>query len=213
MATLATPKEQRDRWFHIGGGVAVLGILVTGVALLFTPRELCAWSIAWGDVPTWVGAVGTVAALLWAVFLYRRSVLDKESAQARLLSPVGGAAPVQVLPGMDVEPECASTQDLIGLLPGGRLGVISEAYMATVHIVSTSDETFAELSVALVLEDGSVVDFPLSSGEVAPHEARKFTYYFPPGIIYGNMRVRLRFVDANGRRWERTNGQPVRALN
>jgi hypothetical protein len=57
----------------------------------------------WGDVPTWVAAVGTLGAVFWAVFLYRRSLRDGERAQARLLAPVGGVAPVQVLPGTAIE--------------------------------------------------------------------------------------------------------------
>jgi hypothetical protein len=85
--------------------------------------------------------------------------------------------------------------------------------MATVRLVSTSDEAFSDVTAALLMEDGRVADFPLAFREIAPHEEKKFTNYFPPGAIAGPMRVRLRFRDANGRRWERGNGEPLRPYN
>lgn len=170
---------------------------------------MCGVSI-WGDVPTWLGAVGTLGAVFWAVFLYRRSVEDAQRSQARLLAPVGGVAPVQVLPGTVVESDSAGTQDLLGISSDLRPIVIAEAYMASVRIVSTSDEAFSEVSAALLMEGGRDVDFPLGFDEIGPHESKRFTYYYPPGVIAGSMRVRLRFMDANGRRWERINGQPLR---
>ncbi|HCX86210.1 MAG TPA: hypothetical protein DHV14_13975 [Micrococcales bacterium] len=81
------------------------------------------------------------------------------------------------------------------------------------RIVSTSDEAFADLRAWLVKEDGTEVDFPLGFNEIGPHEDKRFTVYYAPGQIGGNMRVRIRFRDANGRRWERTNGEPVRELH
>lgn len=163
-----------------------------------------------GDVATWVGAIGTLGAVFWAVYLYRRSLRDSERAQARLLAPIGGVAPVQVLPGMEVEGEGSGPGDLLGISADRRPIVIAEAYMATVRLVSTSDEAFSGTTAALLMEDGREADLALGFDEIAPHEEKKFTNYFPPGDIAGSMRVRLRFRDANGRRWERVNGEPLR---
>ncbi|WP_404286054.1 hypothetical protein [Glutamicibacter arilaitensis] len=88
----------------------------------------------------------------------------------------------------------------------------SEAYMAKVRLVSASDETFSDLRAALILEDGFEVKFSLSFSAVVPHEEKNSTNYFYPGEISGHMRVRLHFRDANGRYWERINGEPVREL-
>jgi hypothetical protein len=41
------------------------------------------WSqVSWGDVPTWIGSLVTSAAVVVAALTYRRSILDKEGAQA-----------------------------------------------------------------------------------------------------------------------------------
>lgn len=162
----------------------------------------------WGDVPTWVGAVGTLGAVFWAVFLYRRSLRDSEREQARLLAPVGGVAPIQVLPGTLIEGAASGPSDLVGIIDG-KAAVIAEANMATVRLVSTSNEAFSDVSAALLMEDGREEDFMLGFDEIAPHEGKIVTNYYRPGVIAGNMRVRLRFQDANGRRWERINGEPV----
>ena len=111
-----------------------------------------------------------------------------------------------------MEKECSGPAGLLGLGPDRRAVVTAEAYMAKVRLVSTSDETFSDIRAALILEDGLEVKFALSFSEVAPHEEKNFTNYFYPGEISGHMRVRLQFRDANGRYWERINGEPVREL-
>lgn len=174
--------------------------------------ETPSWTVAWGDVAAWVGALGTLGAAFWAVFLFKRTLKDGERAQARLLAPVGRAVPVQALPGTPTQPESAGTQDLLGFGADGRAIVIAEAYMAKVRLVSTSEEAFSGLSASLLMEDGREVAFPLGFSEIAPREEKSFIYYYPPGNISGSMRVRLRFKDANGQAWERISGEPVRLL-
>lgn len=45
-------------------------------------------NLDFGTVPDWVGTLGTLAAFSWAVFLYYRSLKDKEMEQARLISVI-----------------------------------------------------------------------------------------------------------------------------
>lgn len=173
---------------------------------------MCEWVIPWGDVPTWIGAIGTVVAVFWAVFLYANSIRDQRRSQARLFAPVGGAVPVQLLPGDIVEGEGTSEAGLVGVGSDRKLRITSEAYAATVRLVSTSDETFASVRADLLLQDGGTVEFHLSFNEIAPHEEKKVTNHYRPGVISGAMKVRIRFQDANGRCWERVNGEPVREV-
>lgn len=172
----------------------------------------CQWAINWGDVPTWVGSIGAVGALFWAVFLYSRSLKDQQRAQARLIAPVGGAAPHQALPGTPVRDQSSGKGGMFGLGANHKPIVAKEVFWATVRIVSTSDETFSGLRTWLVMEDGRDVYFELGFDEMAPHEEKSQTCYFWPGEIAGQMKVRLQFQDANGRWWERVNGSPVRKL-
>lgn len=87
-----------------------------------------------------------------------------------------------------------------------------ESYFARVRLVSTSDETFSDIRVWLLPPDGTTVPFPLGFSEMAPHSDESYTHYYPPGVIFGSMKVRVQFRDANGRWWERVNGEPVREL-
>lgn len=173
--------------------------------------DICNWTISWGDVPTWIGAVGTLSAVFWAVFLFRRKILDTERAQARLLAPVGGAVPVQVLPGELMKDESTAAFGVIDISTGIPI-IASEAFYATIKLVSTSDEAFSDLVVDLIMEDGKETKFVIGFSEMAPHETKVYTNYYPPGVISGKLLVRLRFRDANGRYWERINGEPVRAI-
>lgn len=172
----------------------------------------CQWTVNWGDVPTWVGSIGAVAALFWAVFLYSRSLKDQRSAQARLIAPVGGAAPVQALPDEPVRSPSSGKGGMFALGPDHKMIVAKEVFWARVRLVSTSDETFSGLRTWLVMSDGREAHFELSFNEMAPHEDKSQTCYFWPGEISGQMKVRLQFQDANGRWWERVNGTPVRQL-
>lgn len=169
-----------------------------------------------GTVPEWIGAIGTVAAVGWAVFLYRRSLEDQEIAQARLLSIVNGAVPVSVSP-MTL-PEVPST-----VRPGVDTGlfqqngviksfIVSEALQVGVHLVSTSNETFNVKDVALIQDDGKVHDFKLTTDAIEPGVNLKSWNYYPPQTVSGGLRVRVRFQDASGRYWVRYNDEPVRKL-
>jgi len=166
-----------------------------------------------GNAPDWVSAVGTVSAFLFAVFLYARNLKDASMAQARLLAPVGGVAPVQALPGELVKSPSAGSVGMFSLISEGYLVVSREVCWATVRLVSTSEETFSGIRVWLIMPDGREVDFRLGFSEMAPHEEKIQTCYFWPGEISGNMKVKLQFQDADGRWWERVNGEPVRRLH
>ncbi|MFJ6169536.1 hypothetical protein [Curtobacterium sp. NPDC092190] len=173
---------------------------------------MCDWSIDWGDAPGWVGAIGTVLALLWAVFLYSRSLSDQRRSQARLLAPIGGTAPVQVLPGELQKNPSVAMPGLVEFDPNAGLRFVRAADSARVRLVSTSEEAFSNLVVHLVLADGRRIPFALGFDEMGPNEDRQFTVYYPEGTISGPMKVNLVFQDANGRWWERTNGEPVRSI-
>jgi hypothetical protein len=89
---------------------------------------------------------------------------------------VGGAAPVQVLPGEKMKLESVATGVQVALAAtaeGNGLAqhpvVAEEAYWARVHLVSTSDEAFSDVSVALLLEDGKEIGFSLGQKEMASH--------------------------------------------
>lgn len=101
---------------------------------------------------------------------------------------------------------------LVEFVPGQGLVFVQEAYGMSIHLVSTSNEAFSGLSVKLLNLAGREFHYTTPFTEVAPHEEKRFTVYVPPEALDGFSKVRLTFQDANGRWWERTNGEPVREL-
>jgi hypothetical protein len=165
--------------------------------------------IQWGDVPTWAGAVGTIAAVLWAVYLYRGSLLDKKMSQARLLSPMGARTFIQMQPG----------EQLLGVPTLLEAGVKTNqgrsleqfAWRTQVRLVSTSDEAFYGVSLAVIRHDGEVISIPIDTSELGPHESCSWMVYLHKPAE-DPMHVRVRFTDASGARWERTNREPLKAI-
>lgn len=170
----------------------------------------------WGSVPEWVGAVGTAAAFLWAVFLYRQSIRDKEIAQARLLSIVKPPVPIQILPdrvtGEAPKIFLAGNPQLRAKSGGTGVELVTteESVLVDLHLVSTSDETFFIESVDILRRDGTVVPVPNSWPDIAPHAEFKVGVHFPTDYLGATESFRIRFQDASGRTWERINRQPVR---
>lgn len=174
---------------------------------------ICPWAAEWGDVSSWVGAIGTVGALLWAIVLYSRDLDERKSSQARHLTQVGTVSPTQVLKGHVVQEDSTIFAGVgTTLSQDKRLVLLAEALQASVRVVSTSDEVFTGVRAWLVQDDGTEVVFSLGFDELAPGEERTWTDYYRLGDISGGMRVRLQYRDANGRWWERINGEPVRPL-
>jgi hypothetical protein len=173
---------------------------------------MCDWTIDWGDVPTWLGALGTFLAFGLALILYRGSARDSMKAQARLLSPVGGASATVATAGTLVSPSASSPKRLLTRIPNIGVVVAEEAVYSTVRLVSTSGESFTDIRTWLVMSDGTEVYFEMTPRDFAPHEDATHTVYFSPGTVKGEMQVRVQFRDSNGRWWERLTGEPVRRL-
>lgn len=170
----------------------------------------------WGDMATWVGSIGTVGALIWAVFIYSGSVKDKKIAQARLLSVVGPPVQVQVMPG-DMCKQNPSIFIGVNAQPkppsygsGGGMILLEEAVSVFFRLTSTSDETFTITSVEIMREDGSALQIEFGWSDIEPHGKLEISYYFPPETLGATKCYRVRFRDAAGRHWERVNGEPVR---
>lgn len=165
--------------------------------------------IEWGDVPTWVGAVGTVAAVFWAVHLYRGSLKDKKMSQARLLSPMGARTFIQMQPGEELL--IAPTLLEAGMRTNRGRSLEQSAWRTHVRLVSTSEEAFYRVSLAVIRNDGDVISIPIDTSELGPHESLSWMVYLHKSAEEP-MHVRVRFTDASGVRWERTNHEPLKAI-
>lgn len=160
-----------------------------------------------------VTAVATAAAVVWAVFVYRRSIQDREEAQPRLLSPVG---PVRVrryqalqgVPNVTINDGVEIIRDSVGTLV-----VAQDADAVTVRLVSRSGETFSDVTYSVVSGDGTEVPVPREELVVLPNEDVMVHWLVPVGVLpEGAVDVRVRFTDAAGLRWERTSRRPLRRL-
>lgn len=167
-----------------------------------------------------VTAVATAGAVLWAVFLYRRSVRDREETQARLLSPFG---PVQLDSLQAMDPAGAfplAIDDGVRLTREGDYGgnlVADPTQRVDIRVLSNSTETFSDLTFWLVGRGDSEYQVPCGEFVLEPGQDVRRTALFPLGVLpegnaEGQLDLRVRFTDAAGLRWERTSRRPLRRL-
>lgn len=171
----------------------------------------------WGNVAEWVGSIGTAGAFIWAVFLYRQNLRDKEISQARLLSIVRPPGRVRHNAGLEIKEKSAvvlsPTELRTRKTATGKFEYFSvtttQSIRTTFHLVSKSDETFFIESVDILQKDGSTVPVPNAWPDVAPQSEYKVAIYYSPDSLGEVENYRVRFRDASDRRWERTNRRPV----
>lgn len=167
----------------------------------------------WGDVPMWIGALGTVLAFFLALAVFSISVRDRLRQQARLVSPLVTGGPVRHSAGFPLPESCVLHEVAVAQEPTTRIVSVAEAVVSVgISIVNHSDEMIAELECHLLSADRAElapVDLPFKI--LGPHESRSMRVIYPVASgVGGNMALRLHFTDAVGRRWERVSGQPLR---
>lgn len=170
----------------------------------------------WGDIATWVGSIVAAVAVLWAVIVYIVGFFDRRKAQARLLSIARPPVQIQVRPGTvtNTTPDVFLAGKPIGRprRDGEGVDIITTEKSTVVHfhLISTSDEPFTVTAIDIIRKDGTALSFPNYWPDVAPRAEFKLAVYYPPEVLGATESYRVRFRDANGRQWERVNGEPVR---
>lgn len=156
----------------------------------------------YGDVPTWIGAVATIAAAGVALAIFGGSVRDRRRDQARR---VAGLVPG----GLSIIPPGQP------LFTHGSLRVAAPAAVATrqhvqclVHVKNGSDEVISDVTATVVSRDGSPIGLaPFSWVDIGPGQLIEITAaQVDPGGVSSNVRLLLEFTDAAGRRWRRLGG-------
>lgn len=147
-----------------------------------------------GDVPTWIGALGTVSAFFIALIIYGRSVRDRRKDQARRVSGWIPGGPTIIPAGM-----------LLGQSP--KVASVPTIQIM-IHIHNGSDELISDVSATPVAADGSDLGVaPTHWTDIGPLKDVELTSFFPDtGTVRGEMRLRLEFTDAVGQRWTRLGG-------
>ena len=134
-------------------------------------------SLAWGDVPTWIGSLLTGTSFAVAAFTYRSSVADRRRAQATLVSAwlveAGGTCPIT---GAQLEVDTLFV----------RNSSDSAVSRVVVHHMQRSDGVAAGVSAWPAVGPQTTVSAPsrLGASELVP--------------------AWLYFVDSGGTSWVRT---------
>jgi hypothetical protein len=145
----------------------------------------------WGDVPTWLGAVGTVAAAWIALVIYAQSQRDRKRSQARSVSGWVPGGPSLVPAGMQIGASpFVAQQDRVEL---------------QVWIHNRSGEIISDVSARVVSADGEDLGVEgLKWTDIGPGQTIELGHSQPDdGSIRGELRLKVEFTDAAGRRWER----------
>jgi hypothetical protein len=179
------------------------------------------------QIREWIGTLGTLAALGWAVFLYWKSLRDKEMDQARLLSVV------------PLEPEVVGVGDTfeIYVAHGNVGGTTSHEFvefrrdddvsvsratkqltLRRIEIVNNSQEVVSALTATLETADGgSALASAAQVVYLRSGELHRFTFFMERDVEHwfsrdGDVRIVVRFTDNLGMRWSKVIGGPLRRL-
>lgn len=151
-------------------------------------------AIRWGDVPTWVGALGTLAAFVIALGIYAGSVSERRKEHARKVSGwvPGGPAIVPAGAKLGASPTFATVSTL----------------QLLIKIHNGSDEVISDVRAIVVSADGTDLGLdPIGWTDVGPGQDIEITTFTPDrGLVRGELRLRIEFTDAGGRKWSRLGG-------
>lgn len=146
---------------------------------------------AWGDIPTWVGAVGTVAAAWIALVIYGQSQRERKRSQARSVSGWVPGGPTLVPAGMPIGGSpIIGQEDRVELL---------------IAIHNGSNEIISDVEARVVSPDGDDLHVEgLRWTDIGPGQRVELSHsQLDDGSIRGEVRLKVQFTDAAGRRWER----------
>jgi hypothetical protein len=158
----------------------------------------------WGDVPTWLGALGTLLAFAIALVIYAQSLGDRRRDAARRVS---GWAPngMQIIPA-GVE---APGQEYFTRIGEAPLTTADDRCTVTIWIRNRGDELISDIRATLVNpDDGS--DWGVEEQrwlEIGPGQQMQRTVLYKDTGARGWPQVRLEFTDAADRRWTRRGGR------
>jgi hypothetical protein len=157
----------------------------------------------WGDVPTWIGSIGTLLAFAIALVIYAQSQRDRIRDEARRVS---GWAPngMQIIPAGEDLPN-AQFFTRIGAAP-----LTDSVDRCTVMIVirNRGDELISDVR-ATVVDPGDGSWWGVDEQrwlEIGPGQQMQRTVLYKDTGARGWPQVRLEFTDAANRRWTRRGG-------
>ena len=179
----------------------------------------------WGSAPDWVGGIGTVVALGWAVFLYRQSVREKvrEGPRRVYALPVGEA--VKRDAGQPIHADGS-----LAYLPGavdesnderGQISYRAAENGALHHVVVRNDSedviTHVRLTMSTAKGEHLFKSRPSFWPHIEPDGERSATVFVTKGdlnghVLYVDARPGVLFQDAVGRAWEHGLVHPLRQV-
>lgn len=168
-----------------------------------------------GDLGTWIGSIGTAAAFVLAAIAYLRSVRDKETAQARLMSAWVQGAPTQLKANHTYSDRGGPTlvdlrtgkEHRVGLRAGGQVLVPADMYSLEWKVENASDEMFSDICCSVVDPDGQLVQDIGKFMNLPPSHQLVGFVRIPVSNVQvptAELQVEASFQDATGQSWTRT---------
>lgn len=177
----------------------------------------------WGSVPEWVGGLGAVAALIWAIRIYRGGKKVAKIAQPRRVTASSLTVPVskgEWLSGLGhgvfekgtlYPPPLDPTTKKVDLsTQNAKVNV----HRVDVKVSNHSDEPITTVHVMLLDSGDSLIPHAqMGLASIDPGKHVLVTFVFNADAIeLQNFKASIVFTDSAGFHWSRREGEPVRAL-
>lgn len=164
-------------------------------------------AVNWGDVPTWVGSVGTVLAFAIALVLFALTLRDRQRDQAGRITAWVHGNPTILRSGERAYRQ-ASMETVTEDWSDSEERVLIE-----ISIRNTSDQIISDVRATLVTYPGRSKwgAAEMHWLDIGPGEELIRAMYRRTDVSASKARVRLVFTDTRGRHWTRLGGHLSRS--
>lgn len=175
-----------------------------------------AWcrSIDWGNVPAWLGAVGSILAFSLASRIYQINSRDRRMAQARLVSAILVSPPIRLTDtGFSIDHLRSTLPPSVTHAGGTHYGVVGSALRWDIRILNKSDEMIGSLRLAIYDSSGRRIIEMNNQEIVEPDSISTHTLVSRHEEAYeSGYELGITFTDAVGHHWTRRMARPIKRV-
>ncbi len=160
--------------------------------------------LSWGDVPTWIGSVGTTIPLATGAVVFAQSQSDRRRSQSGKVTAWVSGGPAIIPAGEHWEGD----DQLIPGIGQTEIPISVPRVWIDLSIRNNSDDLITDVIARLMIYPGRSYWGGIETRwpELAPGLTKWAAEYMDSGVR-GAAQVQLVFTDIRGRRWIRVGGQ------
>lgn len=175
-----------------------------------------AWcrNIDWGNVPAWLGAVGSILAFSLASRIYQVNSRDRRMAQARLVSAIMVSQPSRLTDtGFSIEHLRSTLPPSVTHVGGTHYEVVGSALRWDLRLLNKSDEMIGSLQLTIYDSSGRRIIEMNHQEIVEPDSISTHTLVSRHEEAYeSGYELGITFTDAVGHHWTRRMARPIKRV-